>query len=132
VSVTLTARRIGKCAPVNADALAATRAGKVVRAAAVNPEMVSVLGINTTLLYALVFAVGGGLAGLAGALVLIAVSPEGMHEHALFPLRNPGLVSIPLGFLGAVFGTLVARDPQSEEMFDQLQVRANTGIGAEV
>ena len=77
-------------------------------------------------------AICGMVAGLAGALVLIAVSPEGMHEHALFPLRNPGLVSIPLGFLGAVIGTLVARDPQSEEMFDQLQVRANTGIGAEI
>src|SRR6201986_4009901 len=47
--------------------LSMTRIGKTVRAAAINPQMVSALGVNTTLLFAIVFAVGGGLAGLAGA-----------------------------------------------------------------
>src|ERR1700683_3944068 len=46
--------------------LAMTRFGKTVRAAAVNPQMVSALGVNTTLLFAIVFAIGGGLAGLGG------------------------------------------------------------------
>src|ERR1700731_5265814 len=46
--------------------LSMTRLGKTVRAAAINPQMVSALGVNTTLLFAIVFAIGGGLAGLAG------------------------------------------------------------------
>jgi branched-chain amino acid transport system permease protein len=40
-----------------------TRYGKVVRAAAVNPTMVSALGINTGIVYASVFVLGGLLAG---------------------------------------------------------------------
>jgi cation/acetate symporter len=55
-----------------------------------------------------------------------------MGTHALFPLENPGIVSIPIGLLGAIAGTLLAPDRESEQMFDQLQVRATTGIGAEV
>ena len=48
--------------------LARTKLGKVIRAAAHNPGMVSALGINTGLIYGGVFALGGMLAGLAGAL----------------------------------------------------------------
>ena len=72
------------------------------------------------------------LAGLISSLALIAISPDVMGDHAIFPLRNPGIISIPLGFIAAILGTLVARDPESEAMFNQLQVRANTGIGAEI
>ena len=45
-----------------------TRLGKTIRAAAHNPSMVAALGINTGFLYGLVFALGGLLAGFAGAL----------------------------------------------------------------
>jgi branched-chain amino acid transport system permease protein len=45
-----------------------TRFGRIVRAAAVNPAWCSALGINTTVVYAAVFAIGAGLAGAAGAL----------------------------------------------------------------
>ncbi|HEY5341504.1 MAG TPA: cation acetate symporter [Candidatus Aquilonibacter sp.] len=76
-------------------------------------------------------AVCGMLAGLISSLTLIALSPDVMHEHALFPLRNPGLVSIPLGFFAAIVGTLLFRDPESEAKFNELTVRATTGIGAE-
>ncbi|MEO6835768.1 MAG: cation acetate symporter [Candidatus Tumulicola sp.] len=77
-------------------------------------------------------AIAGMLSGLISALALIAISPVAMGTHAIFPLDNPGLVSIPIGLAGAVIGTLVARDSSSEQMFDQLQVRATTGLGAEV
>ncbi|MGD0967102.1 MAG: cation acetate symporter [Candidatus Aquilonibacter sp.] len=77
-------------------------------------------------------AICGMLAGLISSLVLMAISPDVMGDHALFPLRNPGIVSIPLGFIAAILGTLIARDPESEAMFNQLQVRANTGLGAEI
>jgi cation/acetate symporter len=47
----------------------------------------------------------------------------------LFPLKNPGIVSIPLGFLAAVLGALAFREKRAEEMFDEIYVRQNTGIG---
>ncbi|MFY9665703.1 MAG: hypothetical protein WAK19_14770, partial [Candidatus Cybelea sp.] len=77
-------------------------------------------------------AIAGMLAGLVSSLVLIALSPVALGDRAIFPLENPGIVSIPIGFAGAIIGTLLARDRESEAMFDQLQVRATTGLGAEV
>jgi len=49
-------------------------------------------------------------------------------EKPLFPLRNPGLISIPLGFLAVVLGSLLYRDKRAEDMWDELYVRQNTGI----
>jgi cation/acetate symporter len=90
-------------------------------------------------------AIAGMVTGLVSSLGIIAISPAfmgidppGATTHhfiqmaPLFPLDNPGLVSIPLGFLGAILGTLFTRDPQAEADYDQLLVRANTGMGAEV
>lgn len=50
-------------------------------------------------------------------------------DAPLFPLKNPGIISVPLGFLAAVFGCLAFRDRRAEEMFDEIYVRQNTGIG---
>ena len=47
----------------------------------------------------------------------------------LFPLKNPGIVSIPLGFLAAILSALAFREKRAEEMFDEIYVRQNTGIG---
>jgi len=90
-------------------------------------------------------AIGGMVTGLVSSLAIIAISPAIMgidppgaivhhfiQATPIYPLENPGLVSIPLGFLGAIVGTLFKRDAQSEEGYDQLLVRANTGMGAEV
>ncbi len=82
--------------------------------------------------FARVGAIAGMLAGLVSSLALIALSPVTLGDRAIFPLDNPGIVSIPIGFAGAIIGTLLARDRESEAMFDQLQVRATTGLGAEV
>jgi cation/acetate symporter len=49
-------------------------------------------------------------------------------EKPLFALRNPGLISIPLGFLAVILGSLLYRDKRAEEMWDELYVRQNTGI----
>jgi cation/acetate symporter len=53
-------------------------------------------------------------------------------EKPLIELRNPGLISIPLGFLAVVIGSLLYRDRRAEEMWDELYVRSNTGIGRAV
>lgn len=52
-------------------------------------------------------------------------------EKPLFTLRNPGLISIPLGFLGVLLGSLLFRDRRADDMWDELYVRQNTGIQAE-
>ncbi len=77
-------------------------------------------------------AIASMVTGLVASLGLIALGPESLHEHAIFPLSNPAIVSLPLAFIAAVIATLATRDRQSEEMFSQLLVRANTGLGAEV
>lgn len=75
-------------------------------------------------------AVTGLLVGLISSIILILVSPDFM-KTPLFPLKNPALVSVPLGFLGAWLGTLFSKEQASTEKFIELQVRANTGLGAE-
>ncbi len=91
-------------------------------------------------------AVCGLATGLLASLVLIALSPSimkvdpptviGAARHLIqrppiFPLENPGILSIPLGFLGAILGTLLRREPEAESRYAELVVRANTGLGAE-
>ena len=46
-------------------------------------------------------------------------------------LNNPGIVSIPLGFLGCFLGTILSKEKQAERSFDELFVRSETGLGAE-
>jgi cation/acetate symporter len=47
----------------------------------------------------------------------------------VFPLKNPAIVSLPLGLLAAILGTLLFRDRRAEEMFDEVEVRQITGLG---
>ena len=51
-------------------------------------------------------------------------------EKPFFLLKNPGLISIPLGFLMVIVGSLLYRDPRAAEMWDEIYVRQNTGIHA--
>jgi cation/acetate symporter len=76
-------------------------------------------------------AVVGLGTGLAASIILILIGPSIMKTNPLFPLENPGILSIPLGFLGAVIGTFLTREPAAEAKFAELLVRANTGLGAE-
>jgi cation/acetate symporter len=52
-------------------------------------------------------------------------------EQPFFQLMNPGIISIPLGFLCVILGSLLYRDPRAEAMWDELYVRQNTGIHVE-
>jgi branched-chain amino acid transport system permease protein len=85
--------------------LALTRLGKTVRAAAHNPAMVGVLGINTTLLFAVVFAVGGALAGLAGAL---AAPVRSLSPGMGFSILIESFIVTVIGGMGSIGGALVA------------------------
>jgi cation/acetate symporter len=88
--------------------------------------------------------IAGMLTGLISAVVLIVLGPSVMGVDAagvaarhliqrepLFPLDNPALVSVPLGFLAAVLGTWAGgRKEQQQAPFSELNVRANTGLGS--
>ena len=50
-------------------------------------------------------------------------------DKPILKLKNPGIISIPLGFLAAIFGALLFPNKRSEEMFDEVYVRQNTGLG---
>lgn len=52
-------------------------------------------------------------------------------EKPFFLLKNPGLLSIPLGFLCVILFSLLTRDKRADDMWDELYVRQNTGINAE-
>jgi cation/acetate symporter len=79
-------------------------------------------------------AVVGVASGLIASVTLIILSPAVWpgpdHEGGPFPLSNPAIVSIPLGFLGCYVGTLLG-SPEGQRSYDELRVRAETGIGSE-
>ncbi|HEY8471887.1 MAG TPA: cation acetate symporter [Natronosporangium sp.] len=77
--------------------------------------------------------------GLISAVVLVFFSPvvsgasNAMFpdaDWAWFPLRNPGIISIPLGFVCGWLGTVLSKEPPDEAKFAELEVRALTGAGA--
>src|SRR5216684_7002004 len=84
--------------------LSMTRFGKTVRAAAINPQMVSALGVNTTLLFAIVFAIGGGLAGLAGAL---AAPVRSLTPGMGFSVLIESFIVTVIGGMGSILGALI-------------------------
>lgn len=77
--------------------------------------------------------------GLLPSVLLVALSPvvsgspealfPGM-DFQLFPLQNPGLVSIPLGFLAGWLGTVTSPEPPDAARHAETEVRALTGAGA--
>jgi cation/acetate symporter len=85
--------------------------------------------------------------GLISSLGLVIFSPvmsgkgivDGVNQSLLpasidiswFPLENPGLVSIPIGFLLGFLGTISSREHSAEERYTELEVRALTGAGSE-
>ena len=82
-----------------------TRLGKIVRALAINPQMVGALGVNTKLLYAGVFGVGSVLAGIAGALAApMRTLTPGMGVSILIE----SFIVTVIGGMGSIAGALIA------------------------
>lgn len=84
--------------------LARSRLGKVIRAAAHNPDMVSALGINTAMIYGSVFALGCALAGLAGAL---AAPVRSMTPGMGFSVLIESFIVTVIGGMGSILGALI-------------------------
>ena len=49
-------------------------------------------------------------------------------EKPLFRLKNPGIISIPLGFLMVILFSLFTRDERAKTRWEELYVRQNTGL----
>ena len=49
-------------------------------------------------------------------------------EKPLIALKNPGIISIPLGFLSVLLFSLLFRDRRAEGMWNEVYARQNTGI----
>jgi cation/acetate symporter len=78
--------------------------------------------------------------GLASAIILIVLSPvvSGAKtsmipgaNFAIFPLSNPGIVSIPLAFLLGWLGTVLDKKREDTVKQAEMEVRSLTGVGAE-
>jgi cation/acetate symporter len=78
--------------------------------------------------------------GLGSALVLIVLSPVvsgtptsiiATADFSLFPLTNPGIVSIPLGFALGWLGSVLSSKREDRAKAEEMDVRSLTGIGAE-
>lgn len=78
--------------------------------------------------------------GLASSVLLVLFSPvvsgnektsmfKGV-DFAWFPLENPGLISIPLGFLLGWLGSLLSKEEPDQGKYAELEVKSLTGIGA--
>ncbi|WP_152361170.1 solute symporter family protein [Microlunatus speluncae] len=84
-----------------------------------------------------VWSIYGGLIAAVGLVFfspVVSGAPTSLipsANFAWFPLNNPGLVSIPIGFLCGFLGTILSKDRTSELRYDELSVRALTGAGAE-
>jgi branched-chain amino acid transport system permease protein len=82
-----------------------TRAGKAVLAASMNPRGVTLLGIELSQVYVAVWAVYGGLAGVAGVLLGMFL---GVSSYSAGPLTASAFSIVVLGGLGSVSGSLIA------------------------
>ncbi|MGW3173050.1 solute symporter family protein [Streptomyces sp. NPDC001153] len=83
-----------------------------------------------------VWAVYGGLIPALGLVLLSPVvsgSPTSLFpdvDFQYFPLQNPGIVSIPLGFLAGWLGTITSAEIADEAKYAETEVRSLTGAGA--
>ncbi len=77
--------------------------------------------------------------GLGSAIILIVASPVFWGTEtsvfpvgtALWPLNNPGIVSIPLGFFLGWLGSVTSRKAEDRRLAAEMDVRSLTGYGAE-
>ncbi|HEY3364987.1 MAG TPA: branched-chain amino acid ABC transporter permease [Symbiobacteriaceae bacterium] len=85
--------------------LSRTRLGVIVRAGVENREMVQALGINIRQVFTGVFALGGALAALGGA---VAGPFEGAHPALAAENLLPAFIVVVIGGLGSYTGSLLA------------------------
>src|SRR6202521_4432078 len=81
-------------------------------------------------------AVWSILSGTFLSIFLIIVSPTVWvdllhHKEALFPLRNPAIISMTAAFVIGILVSLATREPSAEAMFEDKKPRTSLAVGAE-
>lgn len=74
------------------------------------------------------------LVGGLTATILIILSPtvwvDLLHNPApIFPYKFPTIVSLPIAFLAAWFGSKIAPDKNAEKIFEEQKIRTYLGVG---
>src|SRR5207237_3682021 len=82
-----------------------TRTGKAVMAASMNARGVTLLGIELSWIYVVVWLIYGVLAGIAGVLLGMFL---GVSSYSSGPLTGSAFSIVVLGGLGSVSGSLIA------------------------
>src|SRR4051794_25235632 len=82
-------------------------------------------------------AITGVVFGCIASVVMIVLSPPVWpgpdSQGSPSPLIFPGLVTIPIGFIGCWLGTMLSKEEtRSERSYDELLVRSETGLGSEL
>ncbi|MEJ7603284.1 MAG: sodium/solute symporter, partial [Kofleriaceae bacterium] len=72
-------------------------------------------------------AVASMVVGTITTLTMIALSPTLMGKDAIVPLKNPGIITVPLSFLVAIVVSLMSREPEAEQGFDDAHERIHLG-----
>ncbi|HEY0781560.1 MAG TPA: cation acetate symporter, partial [Thermoanaerobaculia bacterium] len=81
-------------------------------------------------------AVASILVGAILSVLLIVLSPTIWvdilkNKEAIFPLKNPAIVSMTVSFLVAILVSFVTSEPTAQEKFEDEKLRTYLGIGAE-
>jgi branched-chain amino acid transport system permease protein len=82
-----------------------TKMGKAVLAASMNPKGATLLGLELSRIYIIVWAIYGVLAGIAGVLLGMFL---GVSSYSVGPLTASAFSIVVLGGLGSVSGSLIA------------------------
>lgn len=81
-------------------------------------------------------AVASIITGASFAIVLIILSPTVWvdifkNDEAIFPLKNPALVSMSASFLAGIIVSILKPEPEAQNKFEDEKLRTYLGIGAE-
>lgn len=81
-------------------------------------------------------AIAGIFSGLAASLLFVCLGPYIMNPtdgwirgEAVFSLYNPGIITIPIGFLGAYVGSVLSsKQSQSSQEFNEFYIQSQSGF----
>jgi len=81
-------------------------------------------------------AVAGIVTGTTLSLLLIILSPTVWvdlfgFESAIFPLKNPALVSLPGAFIASILFSKLYKEKSAADMFESEKIRTYLGVGSE-
>ena len=81
-------------------------------------------------------AVTSVITGAGLAITLIILSPTiwvdiFKNEEAIFPLKNPALISMTASFLVGIIVSLLTPETEAQNKFEDEKLRTYLGIGAE-